>query len=434
MKILFISNDLIAGNLAYRLTREGHDVKLYIDDVARRSNFRGMVDQTDDWEAELAWVGREGLIVFDDVDYGHEQDDLRAKGYTVFGGSELGDKLEQDRSFGQNMFRSLGMKTVPLHDFENSKDALRFAKENPKAWVIKQNNHHYSKVLNYVGQFTDGHDVIDMLSRYTSHKEFSHERISLQERLYGVEIGVGRYFNGTDWVGPIEYNLEHPHFFPGNIGPLTSEMGTLAWLEDDETNKLYTETLARMKPYLTEINFRGDFEINCIVNEMGAYPLEATARFGSPIVHLHSELFESPWGEFLYAIASGKSYNLKWKRGYGIVTVLAAPPFPYASDDLHQGLLTGSPIYMDTCTDEDKKHIHFEEVSFDTRKNQYFISDARGYIMYVTAVAPSVEEAQAKSLALIEKITFPKKMYRPDIGTKFASTQHTQLIKWGWLN
>jgi len=434
MRILFISNDLIAGNLAYLLKREGHAVKLYVEDIARRGNLVGLVEHTDDWEAELSWVGKKGLIIFDDVGHGEKQDELRKKGYLVFGGSKFGDKLEQERPFGQEIFYSVGMKTVPLFDFKNSKEALRFVEKNKKCWVVKQNNHHYSKILNYVGQFHDGHDMIDVLSRYSKHKEFYKERISLQEKISGVEIGVGRYFNGNDWVGPIEFNLEHPHFFPGDVGPLTSEMGTLAWYSTDEKNRLYRETLGKMKPYLKEIDFRGDFEINFIVNESGAYPLEATARIGSPIVHLHAEIHKSPWGEFLKDVASGKHHPLRWKKGYGIVTVLTIPPFPYVADTAYKNVLLGSKIYFKSMTKSDWKHIHFEEVSYSKKDKSYYISDSRGYVMYVTSIAPTVKQAQKKVQKLIDKIIFPKKMYRNDIGQRFIDESEEKLKRWGYLS
>jgi phosphoribosylamine--glycine ligase len=78
-------------------------------------------------------------------------------------------------------------------------------------------------------------------------------------------------------------------------------------------------------------------EINCIVNENEIVPLEATPRFGSPIVHLHSELHQSQWGDFLHSVASGKQYDLKWKDGYGIVILIAVPPFPYGKKRRKEG-------------------------------------------------------------------------------------------------
>jgi phosphoribosylamine--glycine ligase len=402
MKVLFISNDLIAGNLARLLSSEGHEVKIYIADEKRRKNFDYLLKKTKDWKKELSWVGKDGLIVFDDIGYGEAQSDLRKQGYRVFGGSLYGDKLETDREYAQKIFSEYGVKTKETKDFENAYKAIEYIKNNPKAWVVKQNGS-ASKSINYVGHFDDGRDVISILKSYAVNPKINREKITLQEKIYGIEIGVGRYFNGKDWVGPIEFNIEYKKFMPGDIGPTTSEMGTLAWYSDNEKNKLYKQVLAPLKPFLEKIDYRGDFEINCIVNKEGAYPLEATPRFGSPIVHLHSELHEMHWGEFLSAIADGKQCNLKWKKGVGIVVLLAVPPFPYHKND-DENTFFGINIFFDKITSEDMNHVHLEEVSRDIEDpNQYYISDNRGYIMYVTSVEKNEKIAQKKVYSIIKK-------------------------------
>ena len=93
MRVLFVSGELIAGDVAYRLKQEGCEVKLFIEDKSRGDCFVNMVEKTNDWRKELDWVGKDGLIVFDDVGYGKVQDDLRKKGYTVFGGSKESDRF-----------------------------------------------------------------------------------------------------------------------------------------------------------------------------------------------------------------------------------------------------------------------------------------------------------------------------------------------------
>ena len=67
-------------------------------------------------------MGKDGLIVFDDVGFGKIQEKLRKKGFNVFGGCALGDKLEMDREFGQKIFKQCGLSTVPLCDFDNIDD------------------------------------------------------------------------------------------------------------------------------------------------------------------------------------------------------------------------------------------------------------------------------------------------------------------------
>jgi phosphoribosylamine---glycine ligase len=432
MKVLFISKDLIAGNLANLLQNEGHEVKMYIDDKDRRQNFTNIVHKVGSIKDGVEWAGKEGLIVFDDSGYGKMQDGLRKKGYTVFGGCEMSDKLEFDREFGQKIFAKYGLKTVTLKDFDDLDDAAVYIKAHPAPWVIKKSCGS-TKFVSYVGKLDDGRDTLDLIKAYLNDRATSHLKISLQKRIDGVEIGVGRYFNGDKWIGPIEFNIEHNMFMPGDVGPMTSEMGTLAWYSEDEGNKLYLETIAKLEPYLKEIKFKGDFELNCIVSESGPYILEATPRFGSPIIHLHSEIHNSPWGEFLYAIAKGEDYDLDWKKGYGIVLTIAVPPFPYPKK-MKENYAYGINIHFKDLPEDEFEHIHFEEVSRRMHsQGQLYISDKRGYILYVTGIADDIQKAQEKVYSIAQRIIIPKVIYRNDIGTSFLKRDQDLLKNWGYL-
>lgn len=433
MRILFISKDVIGGDLARILKNEGHDIKLYIENKDGRNCLDGIVPKTLNWRKELSWVGKSGLIVFDDTGYGKIQDKLREEGYAVFGGSELGEKLELDREYGQLIFSQYGIKTVPLKDFFDLDQAVQYIEKNPAKWVLKHNDHS-NKNLTYTGILPDGSDVIDVIRTYVSNPALQEKTVTLQEKIEGVEISVGRFFNGNDWVGPIEVSLEHTKFFPGDLGPITSEMGTLTWYDTDETNKLYVETLAKLKPYLSMVNYRGDIAINCIVNERGAFPLEATMRMGTPIIHTQVEIHSSPWGEFLLAIAHGKQYDLKWKKGYGIATMIAVPPFPYTYK-LDKYSLAGTNVFFDPGFGaEEFKHIHFEEIALRSGvKKQYYIADSRGYTMYVTAMGDSVEQARTRMYKIIKGIHIPQSFYRNDIGLRYVREDRETLKKLGYI-
>ncbi len=437
MRILFISSgNMMATHLAYIMKNEGHDVKLFIDDPDRNINFKNLVEKTSNWKEELKWVGKgdNGLIVFDDIGYGKEQDKLRKQGYSVFGGSVAADKLESDRPFAQRIFSKYGIKTVPIKNFRDITSAINFIKNSGGSWVVKQNGGS-SKGLNYVGQLDNGSDVVNVLMNYR--KNYSHQKevITLQEKINGVEIGVARYFNGNDWVGPIEYNVEHKKFFPDDMGPATSEMGTIMWYDIDEECVLYKKTLHKLRPYLKKINFKGDIDINLIVNEKGIYPLEATPRLGSPAIYLQAELTKSPWGEFLKAVADGKKYDHSWIKGYGIVVLMATPPFPYAKK-IKEISPFGMNIYFDSSLKRsDFNHIHFEGVAVKNNKgaDQYYISDHQGYILYVTAVGKTIKIARTKVGKLIKHIYFPKMFYRNDIGINFIKNAHDLLRGWGYM-
>lgn len=430
MRFLFVSEDLIAGNLARLLIDEGHDVKLCILEAGRTRNFENLVPKVDSWESELAWVGKEGVVVFDYVGDGAVQDQLRADGYSVFGGGIHGESLELNRVEAERIFREYGLDEAPLFNFTNIDEAITFVERERGCWVIKKNAVATNSV-SYVGKFDDGRDVLDMLRSYKTNNVENTRTLTLQKKIVGVEIAVARYFNGDTWVSPIEINIEHNPFLSGNIGLSTSEMGTIAWHTTDKQNVLFTRTLAKLEPYLRHIQYRGVIDINCIVNETGVYPLEATARFGSPIAHLQSEMLISGWGELITACAKGEPYMSEWKKGNGIVVFVTAPPFPYVKN-LPEYNPDGLTIYI-SDTDAVLPHVHFEDVSLDTVNNNYVISDTRGYILYVTACEETMAEAKRVVYERIEKIYFPKMMYRNDIGTQFIENDQELLQQWGYL-
>lgn len=433
MKILFISSEnMIGADVARFLHLEGHEVKLFIDDKNRKANFENIIKKTTDWKKELKWVGKNGLIIFDDVGYGSIQDKLRKDGYIVFGGSRLADKLEINRAYGQKIMKNCGLQALETYDFNDIDECIAFIKHSKKQWVLKQNDHKLS--INTVSQFSNNKDILDVLELCKTEYHDKVKIVTLQEKVEGVEIGVGRYFNGKDWVGPIEINFEHKRLFDGDIGPLTGEMGTLAWFDGNEKNVLFQRTIAKMKDYLAKIDFRGDFEINFIVSGDNIYPLEVTPRMGSPIVHLQSEFIDCRWAEFLKAIASGKSFNLKWQKGYGIVVLLAVPPFPYVYNS-KQNSPIGSSIYFKNINNVDQRHIFFEGVAkkYIIGKEEFFVSDKDGCVLYVAGVGKTVEKARKKVYNIINKIYIPKSFYRSDIGIKFLEKDRELLKKWGYL-
>ena len=429
LRVLFVSGELIAGDLAFRLVKEGCEVKLYIADKSRKDCFENMVEKVSNWRKELDWVGKDGLIVFDDVGYGKIQDNLRKKGYQVVGGCAVSDKLEQDRDFGQWILHDHGMTVLQSQNFISMDKAIDFVRSSKKKWVVKQNDH--TSMLNYVGEMDDGSDVINLINSYKNNKNI--KSINLQERAIGIEIGLARYFNGNDWVGPVEINIEHKSLYNDNIGPKTAEMGTVMWYEENENFRLYQETLGKLKLFLQSINFKGDVDIDFIVNEKHAYPLEFTTRFGSPAVHLQDKIHISKWKDFLLAIARGEEFNLKYKKEKGIVVSIAIPPFPYKSIN-NSYYSSGVDIYFKKkLSKEEREMIHFEEVSFDNETGRYHVAGSNGYVLYISGTGDAVNDAREKVYGLVKNIVIPKMFYRTDIGLDFVNRDFEMLKKWGWV-
>ncbi len=428
MRILFVSGELTGSALCQKLIAEGNEVKLYIHKPEWVDCYDGIATKVSDWHKELPWVSDSGIIVFDDVIFGREQDELRRAGYTVVGGSEGGDLLETNREYFQDILSGLNIPTLQSKNFDTPNEAINFIRHNPKRWVVKQNSHMSS--LNFIGIALDGSDAIRVLKRYEKRKIAG---VHLQEYVNGIEVGVARYFNGIDWVGPIEINHEHKHLHEGDRGPLTPEMGTILWYTDKEI-PLFTKTLDKLKQHLRKIDFRGDIDINFMVNEEGIWPLEATPRFGCPSTEIQIELHNSPWTDFLRSVGGREGQGLNYSDGYGIAISLVVPPFPYdpsESSEKTKNLRNSKIHFSEDLTEEEMIHIHFEEVS--RSQNSYFWAGKSGILMHVTAQGKTIAEAREKAYQIVKKIHFKGVYYRKDIGIRVMNHDIPMLQKWGWL-
>lgn len=322
LKFLFVSIEGLIGDLAWKVKKEGQEVKYFIQQKDQKDVNDGFVDKVDDWEKFKDWAD---VIIFDDIGFGSIADKLRKEGKLVVGGSVYTDKLEDDRDFGQEEMKAVGINVLPNWNFTDFDVAIKFIKENPGRYVLKPSGKAQNeKELLFVGQEEDGLDVLQILEHYKKNWAKKIKAFQLQKYAAGVEVAVGAFFNGKDFIYPINVNFEHKKMFPGEIGPSTGELGTsMYWAQ---ANTIFNETLAKMKDKLVASGYVGYIDINCIANARGIYPLEFTSRFGYPHISIAMEGVLSNWNEFLYAIAKGENYELKIKKGFQIGVVVAVPP------------------------------------------------------------------------------------------------------------
>jgi phosphoribosylamine--glycine ligase len=196
-KFLFVSLSGLIGDIAWQVLKEGHDVRYYIDAEKERDIADGFVPKSKDWEKDAKWSD---IVVFDDtLGQGEKAQALRAAGKPVVGGTPYTDRLEDDRSFGQEELKAAGVSIIPYEDFDSFDQAIDFVKKNPDRYVIKPSGEAQNvKRRLFVGEEEDGDDVVRMLEAYK--KAFSDEIkiFQLQRRINGVEVAVGAFFNGKN--------------------------------------------------------------------------------------------------------------------------------------------------------------------------------------------------------------------------------------------
>ena len=422
-KFLFVSNEALIGDLAWQVKKEGHEVLYYIHDQDQKDVGDGFVPKCDNWQAHKEWAD---VIVFDDIGFGDIADKLRKEGKLVVGGSDYTDKLEDDRDFGQDEMKKFGMNTLPKWNFTDFDEGIAFIKENPGRYVLKPSGKAQDeKELLFIGEEEDGKDVLQVLEHYKKTWSKKIKVFLLQKHVAGVEVAIGGFFNGNDFILPVHINFEHKRMFPGDIGPSTGEMGTSAFWS--EPNTMFKETLAHMKDALAQAKYVGYIDINTIANSRGIYPLEFTSRFGYPTISLQIEGITSKMGEFLFNLASGTQFRLQAKKGFQICVVVAVPPFPFDDPRAFKRYSEEAKILFKKPNMEG---IHPGDVKLV--EEDWTLAGNSGYALVITGSGSTMEEARKQAYTRMKNIMLPNMFYRTDIGVRWYFDSD-KLQTWGYL-
>ncbi len=417
-KFLFVSWESLSGDLAWQIQKEGHEVKVYIDERSDADVYDGILEKVDRWQNYIDWAD---VIVFDNTGFGAVAEKLRK-----IGGSVYTDRTEDDREFGQDEMKKGGMTILPHYNFHSLDEAVEFLKTNPGRYVFKPNGEAGDeKSLLFIGEEEDGKDILELIEHNKLVWQKKIPYFQLQKYVAGVEVGVGAFFNGSKFVYPININFEHKKLFPGERGPSTDEMGTLMYWTN--SNTLFSNTIAKLENVLAENKYVGYYDINCIVNGRGIYPLEITARFGYPEISVQMEGIQDPMGDFLLKLAGGENFEIKTKRGFQIGIVIAVPPFPYRSNDIFYMFKDSSILFKNPLKWEDIHLGDVKKINGDLK-----LAGNSGYALIVTASGTTVEEARNQVYNKLKNIKLQSMFYRVDIGTRWFRDSD-KLQSWGYM-
>jgi phosphoribosylamine--glycine ligase len=431
MRFLGIGDSCDLGALYMRLVADGHEVRTYVGEPLAHGTMAGLVERVADWEAELDWIGaagEDGIILFENVakSRGQLQDRLRKDGFNVIGGSAYGDRLENDRAFGQRILAGIGLQTARVEEFTSLVDAEHFLAQYPGRYVLKFNGANFGSRDNYVGRLSSGLDALAVLQSKAPQLGDGGNFI-LMEHVEGVEMGVGAYFDGQSFVGRPCLDWEHKRFFPGNLGELTGEMGTIATFDRSEV--FFERTLKPMAPLLSAGGYCGYVNLNTIVNRSGIWPLEFTCRFGYPGFAVLGPLQETHWAD-LFAAMTGRPGRVQMRPGFCAAVVLTTPPFPYDRKAVDEPV--GLPVIFDGgLTPDELEGLYYGEVGVSN--GRLVTSGQYGWTMVATGTGTTIGAAREGAVALADKVVVPNLRYRRDIGCSLIDRDFAQVDDLGLL-
>jgi len=415
VKILFLTAYGETSDIARRLKNEGNQVRLWIKDPGYRKDiYEGLIDKIQVWQMSVDWAD---LIIFDS----NSMDDIWKqvhKKKPCYGGSEFGAILEKDREYAHKVMEKIGLNRIESKTFDKIEEVTKHLKEHKVPHVIKPFGDKIASEHLIIGKYPDNSDAIALVERFKEMK-VPYDGIEVEEKKDGIEVGISAWFNGKDFIYPINVNFEHKPFASSldghGLGFLTGETGTVLKYDLNSDNKIFKETLFKMKGLLAANNYRGQIDISLIVDDGGKpWPLEFTPRFGIPSAYIECELQKDDLGKLFSGVANGtlKENNVSYDWAMGVVVM--SPGFPSSSEVKKQSLHT--PIFG--INKENAFHVHLYEAM--KKENKLVTTNGIGYPLVVSSSGETIEECQDSVYRMLDKdgIYVPRSWYRVDIGQR----------------
>ncbi len=416
MKILFLSRYGEGADIAFRMALDGHSVRLWIEEAKMKDVADGLVPKVADWKPSVSWCE---LAVFDYNSKGlagiwtqiHQQ-------VPCFGGSAFGNKLEDDREFARAIMKRCGLPNLFSKSFHDLKSAHAHLKAHPGRWVVKPSGKLVEKHHLVVGEDEDGRDVILAVEEMLD-AGLQVDAVEVEEKKKGVEVGLSRFFNGSDWVGPIGVNFEHKRSHERESGFLTGETGTLMKYAQDPDLPLFRETLAKVAPVLRAHQYHGQIDLNMIIGrdergERFVAPLEFTPRLGYPAWALEDELHVTPWESIMHGCAVGRAVPMQVHFEWAVGVLLCAFGFPF--DEKVQQISRGRVV--DNVDEHNVgDHIHPMNLSLN-KKGQFVVSSGQGYVLVATGRGREIDDSKRRAYDAIGSLKLRDSYKRFDISDK----------------
>jgi len=339
-------------------------------------------------------------------------DEFTKKGLGIFGPTKSAAQLESSKVWAKNFMKRNDILTARFEVFDDPKKAIEFAKSVDYPLVVKADGLASGKGVIVCN---DSAETIAAINKMLVEKNFGNagSRIILEERIDGIEASFIAISDGNT-AYPMATSQDHKRIYDDDKGPNTGGMGTYSPtpLIDDYTaseiqKNVIEKTIHSMKK--EGIIFKGFLYAGIMLKSGKPYVLEFNVRMGDPECQPIMMRMDSDLIDYIQSSIDGTLSSLplvSWKKQSAVCVVLASKGYPesFPKDEEILGLDDVSP--------------NSQVFHSGTRKEDDKILTSGGRVLGVTATGDTLECAIKNAYARVDKITWPSKYYRTDIGKK----------------
>jgi phosphoribosylamine---glycine ligase len=337
-------------------------------------------------------------------------DRFRAAGLPIFGPTRAAAEIETSKAFAKQLMMDAGVPTARAEIHTRAPDARAAARRFGAPVVVKASGLAAGKGVIVCQTLVEADQAIDDMLEGNRFGAAGAE-VLLEEFMEGEELSLFAISDGTDFV-LLPGLQDHKRLMDGDRGPNTGGMG--AYLPVGiETPAVTADASAIIRRTIDALRergrpFTGLLYAGIMLTRDGPKVVEFNCRFGDPETQALMPVLdvEPSLLALMTAVARGQPLPRTAGRAAGacITTVVAAAGYP---DDPR----TGDPITLPEST-TDILLFH----AGTARDAGGRLVTAGGRVLAVSAVAPTIGEAQRKSLAAAELVRFDGSQHRSDIG------------------
>ncbi len=333
-------------------------------------------------------------------------DRFEAVGIKALGPNGAAAVLEGSKGFVKDLCAANDIPTASYGNFTDRAAAKAFAGTLGQRAVIKADGLAAGKG---VVVSDDPATTVSVIDRMLAHPG---DRIVVEETLEGEEASFFVLSDGTN-VLPLAGAQDHKRAFDGDEGPNTGGMGAYS-PAPVLTQDVVEKTMRRIvRPTIAAMAARGTPYIGVLfaglmIKDGEPKLIEYNCRFGDPECQVLMMRLKSDLLTALLAARDGQiaHLDLRWRDDAALTVVMAAKGYPgdYGKGSEIRGLDAASRL-------EGVQIFH----AGTARKDGKLIANG-GRVLDVTAIAPTVAEAQARAYAAVDMIDWPEGFCRRDIG------------------
>ena len=342
-------------------------------------------------------------------------DEFAKKGLRVFGPTKKAAQLESSKIWAKNFMKQNDILTARFEVFDDAKKAKEYARSVDFPLVVKADGLAAGKGVIVCN---NSEETIRAIDKMLVEKSFgvAGSKIILEERIDGIEASYIALSDGSIAI-PMATSQDHKRIYDNDKGPNTGGMGAYSptpvinySMSEKIQKNIISKTMSSMKS--EGIPFKGFLYAGIMLKDDKPYVLEFNVRMGDPECQPIMMRMDSDLYDYVNASIDGNLSTLPpiaWKNQSAVCVVLASKGYPesYQKNEEIQGL---------DSLDQNSVVFHA-----GTKRDNGKVLTNGGRVLGVTALGDTLEAAISDAYSRVDKISWPSKYFRSDIGKKGLS-------------